>query len=230
MVQIACIENYASSNSLANKAWRNKPTINSFPQDTVLDQQAFQNLPILMISKGVIGLQHTLGDGRQTISIVYFAGEVIDFRHLGSVSGRAICLLPVIVKLFNGEDYDRMQRQDQEFQQEQSAISARQLFYASQHSIDLARKSAVEKLASFILENRKRANLGRALTVHLKLRRTDIADYMGLRAETLSRAFSKLKNMRLITYSDADEIHITNEPMLRQLANGKPLHLKVNMQ
>jgi uncharacterized protein YjhX (UPF0386 family) len=44
---------------------------------------------------------------------------------------------------------------------------------------------------------------------------------MGLRIETLSRAFSKLKKMRLIESSDGDEVQIIDEPGLRQLANGR---------
>ncbi len=44
---------------------------------------------------------------------------------------------------------------------------------------------------------------------------------MGLRAETLSRAFSKLKKLRLINAYESDVIQILNEPDMRQLANGK---------
>ncbi len=216
--------------STQKAVWKPKPIINNFAVDTVLDAEAFRKLPILVVKQGAIGLQHMLGDGRQTISVIYFEGEVLDFRHFGKVSGRATCLLPVTVKLYSSDDYDRLQHESTQFQIEHATQQARQLNYASQHSVDLARKSAIEKLASFILESRKRQDLGRGLDVLLRLRRSDIADYMGLRAETLSRAFTKLKKLGLIACDQTDLVHISNEPGLRQMANGKVNWMKSRIQ
>jgi len=229
MARLQTAEHYIF-NSSESTNWKPKPIINSFAVDTVLDAEAFSKLPILIVKSGAIGLQHMLGDGRQTISVIYFEGEVLDFRHFGKTSGRATCILPVTAELFSGEDFDKMQFENTQFQIEQATKRAHQLTYASQHSVDLARKSAIEKLASFILESRKRQDLGRCLDVLLRLRRADIADYMGLRAETLSRAFTKLKKLGLIACDQADLVHITNEPGLRQLANGKVNWMKTRIQ
>ena len=221
MTQIAYIDDYKNTDLQMTPVWTNTPTLNSFEQDTVLNCDAFRKLPILTLTKGAIGLQHMLGDGRQTISLIFFEGEVLDFRHFTNASGKLTCLLPVTACLYSGDDFDRMQHEDTRFQHEQTLNQARQHLFAAQHSVDLARKSAVEKLASFIFECRKRQQLGRSLKVCLKLRRSDIADYMGLRVETLSRAFSKLKKMKYIHANDSDEVEIINEPAMRQLANGK---------
>jgi len=221
MTQLAYIEDYNGIDVHKASGWESAPTVNSFDQDTVLDCDAFRKLPVLVITKGAIGLQHMLGDGRQTISLIFFDGDVVDFRHFGKASGKLVCMLPVSANLYKGDEFDQMQRSSTRFQIEQTSNQARQHLYAAQHSVDLARKSAIEKLASFIFECRKRQQLGRSLNICLRLRRTDIADYMGLRVETLSRAFSKLRQMKLILSNDADEIEILNEPALRQLANGK---------
>jgi len=221
MTQLAYIEDYKGPAPLEPASFINAPTANLFEQDTVLDCEAFRKLPVLVISKGAIGLQHMLGDGRQTISVIYFDGDVIDFRYFGKASGKLVCILPVTANLYKGDEFDQMQQSSTRFQIEQTSNMARQHLYAAQHSVDLARKSAIEKLASFIFECRKRQQLGRSLKVCLRLRRIDIADYMGLRVETLSRAFSTLKKMNLILANESDEIEILNEPALRQLANGK---------
>jgi len=221
MTQLAYIEDYKSTKPHEATAWASAATTNHFEQDTVLDCDAFAKLPVLVVSKGAIGLQHMLGDGRQTISVIYFDGEVLDFRHFGKASGRLVCILPVTASLYRGDDFDAMQHNNTRFQIEQTSNQARQHLYAAQHSVDLARKSALEKVASFIFECRKRQELGRALHICLRLRRTDIADYMGLRVETLSRAFSKLRKMKLIMSNETDEVEILNEAALRQLANGK---------
>lgn len=221
MTQIAHIENYHTANPVWSRNKTNQPTLNSFGLDTVLDCDAFRKLPILVVTSGAIGLQHILGDGRQTISVLFFEGDVIDTRHFCKASGNLICVLPTATQLYSAEDFNLLQQKSTKFQIEQSSSQARQSLNATQHSVDLARKSAVEKLASFIFECRKRQKLGRGLTVCLRLRRSDIADYMGLRAETLSRAFTKLKKMDFIDADEADVIQILNEPGMRQLANGK---------
>ncbi|HHI82373.1 MAG TPA: hypothetical protein ENJ99_04395 [Rhizobiales bacterium] len=223
MTQVAYLDAHYTGSMRTGKMWAAAATFNTFDQDTVLDREAFRQHPVLVVKSGAIGLQHMLGDGRQTISVIYFEDEVIDFRYLGRVSGKLVCILPVTACLYKGDDFDAMKHDNPQFEASQSAGAARQQYYAAQHSVDLARKSAIEKLASFILECRKRQNLGRALTVSLRLRRTDIADYMGLRVETLSRAFSKLKKMQLIDADETDEIFIRNEPALRQLANGRTI-------
>jgi len=197
------------------------PISNTFDQDTILDGQAFRDLPLLVVTKGAIGLKHTLGDGRQTISVLFLEGDVLDLRQYLSASGKLACVLPVTAFLYSSEHFKQKEQDNTKFHIDQTSNRARQQLYAAQHCVDLARKSAVEKLASFIFECRKRQQLGRHLTVSLRLRRADIADYMGLRAETLSRAFAKLRKHQFIEYNNADEIHILNEPALRQLANGK---------
>jgi CRP/FNR family nitrogen fixation transcriptional regulator len=69
-------------------------------------------------------------------------------------------------------------------------MTATQLQHAEDHMLLLGRKSALERVAAFVLEMDKR--LTAAGVMSLPMTRRDIADYLGLTLETVSRALSQL--------------------------------------
>jgi CRP/FNR family transcriptional regulator len=223
MTNVTYLRDFDNTAALKQPASGSKSSYCTFQQDDPLDKTILNGSSVFIISTGAIGLRHMLGDGRQTISILFLEGEVLDLRNMEKSGGSLTCLLPVTGYLFDGNTFDRMQTEDEEFRSEQNANHVRQLNFAAKHCVDLARKSAIEKLASYIFECRKRQQIGRTDMVSLKLRRSDIADYLGLRVETLSRGFTKLKQLKLIADEDVENVHILNEPVLRQLANGTPM-------
>ncbi len=176
--------------------------------------------PIIVISSGAAGLQHFLKDGRRTISTIFLAGEVLDFSQIRGSGGSLCCLLPGQARMFNAVVLENLRQENPQAWSSLMIGKFRCCSQTTNHSVDLARKSAVEKLASFIFECRNRQTAERGKLINLILNRIDIADYMGLRPETLSRAFTKLKRLKMIACECGDYIHILNEPALRQIANG----------
>lgn len=192
----------------------------SFEINTFLIGEVIAKRPIVVIAHGAVGLQHLLKDGRRTISTIFISGEVLDVRHSSSNDGKLICLTPVDVHLMKSEVFDGLQRESPQFRSALLASHFRQCGLTARHCVDLARKSAVEKLASFIFECRKRQMAEKDTSICLILKRIDIADYMGLRPETLSRAFATLKKHKLIDCDGSDQIEILDEKSLRQIASG----------
>jgi len=90
-----------------------------------------------------------------------------------------------------------------------------QIHFAADHSVDLGKKSAPERL-------RRQMGGEGCETVDLALRRSDIADYMGLQPETVSRGLKELERRGLISLKGRSRVVIHDEPALRQLANGAP--------
>jgi CRP/FNR family transcriptional regulator, anaerobic regulatory protein len=79
-------------------------------------------------------------------------------------------------------------------------LTVRELRQAQDHIVLLGRRSAEEKLASFVLAWRDRlARLGAATkNMPLPMGRQDVADFLGLTIETVSRTFTKLERDGLI--------------------------------
>lgn len=82
---------------------------------------------------------------------------------------------------------------------------------ARDNQLVLGRLAPVEKLASFllVLAARTEKRGGKTNLVHLSMNRTDIADYLGLTIETVSRSFTKLKTQGLIQLIDSNTVEDT---------------------
>jgi CRP/FNR family transcriptional regulator len=101
-------------------------------------------------------------------------------------------------------------------------VASNELVAAQEQMLLLGRKTARERLASF-LEARSREGLGcrtDLLRFELPMTRGDIADYLGLTIETVSRTLTKLRAEGLIEIPTQNEIVIRNQSGLRELAGG----------
>jgi len=78
-------------------------------------------------------------------------------------------------------------------------------------------KSAQERVASFLLEMAERAPAGNA--IELPMSRQDIADYLGLTIETVSRTLTSLESVAAIEVSTSRRIVLRNRSALNRL-NG----------
>ena len=83
---------------------------------------------------------------------------------------------------------------------------------------------SVERVAHFIVEMEELHRVGgtEAHAIALHLSRQEIADYLGLTLETVSRAFGKLKDMRLIALAGADVVNVLDPQKLLQVAKLTP--------
>jgi CRP/FNR family transcriptional regulator, nitrogen fixation regulation protein len=85
------------------------------------------------------------------------------------------------------------------------SLTAKTLLHAENHMLLLGRKNSLEKVAAFLLEMDHRL-AGTMLT--LPMSRRDIADYLGLTLETVSRALSYLRDKRVLGFSEVSQREI----------------------
>src|SRR5665648_919115 len=84
------------------------------------------------------------------------------------------------------------------------------------HLLLLGRKNALERLAAFLLEMARR--VGAESVLDLAMPRHDIADYLGLTLETVSRMFAELKEMGMIRLESARRVHLIDMARLKAMA------------
>ena len=86
----------------------------------------------------------------------------------------------------------------------------------------LGRKTAMEKVASFLLMLSRRAEKrGRlANPVAVPMNRSDIADYLGLTIETVSRTITELKKEGIISITGLSHVEIVNADQIEEIAEG----------
>lgn len=79
----------------------------------------------------------------------------------------------------------------------------------------MARGRSVEKVSYFLLDLAERLSV--RTRIELQMSRYDIADYLGMSSETVSRAFTSLRSRDLIA-TDGRVVHLRNPSGLRQLS------------
>ena len=81
----------------------------------------------------------------------------------------------------------------------------------------LGRKTATERVASFLLEMQERMQM--SASINLPMTRRDIGDYLGLALETVSRALSQLREEGTVALPDARNIRVEKRSKLQNLAD-----------
>lgn len=84
----------------------------------------------------------------------------------------------------------------------------------------LGRQSAKERIASFLLLLSERTGSEDDNLLDVPMSRLDIADYLGLRIETVSRVLSEMDKTRVIDMLDMHQFALLENETLQSLANG----------
>jgi len=143
-------------------------------------------------------MQHykTLRDGRRAVTGFLFPGEFIGASFHGRFLVSADSVTDVKLSRMSRRRLEEMASASPLLHSEVSALISRDLRNADEHILLLARLSAEERLARFLLDVSRRC--GSCEDIVLPMTRTDIADYLGLTVETISRMVSVLVRKGLI--------------------------------
>lgn len=191
----------------------------SFDQDRRIDV----NLGIVVA--GALAVERESADGRRALCTLFHEGNLVDLRRVDRM--RQGSLVALTASRFLALDEAACEACTAKHTDIASALTAQlreQFARLRDHATDLAFKTPFERLASVLFEFRRwpGANLPEhgANTIRIPMRRSDIADYIGVKAETVSRAIRKLEQERLIGLPSGNHVVLIDVPSMRRLANG----------
>ncbi len=178
---------------------------------------------VFTLTSGTLKLYKLLADGRRQVTGFLhpgdFLGISIDDEHAFSAEAlehSQLCWFPRARFDDFVDDHSAMER-------ELYRMAAHELAAAQQQFVLLGRKTATERLATFLLLLSGRSELSNGVAagmVRLPMSRSDIADYLGLTKETVSRVISALKRDRVIRLESMDVIQILDRGRLEQLSEA----------
>lgn len=155
-------------------------------------------------------------DGRRQIDAFHLPGDVFGFESGAAHRYAAEAIVESEVIAASRSAIERAAEQSGEAARELWSLTARQLGRVCDHAMVLGRKGAAERVVSFLLDMAARQTPGAAVT--LPMSRTDIADYLGLTIETVSRCFSKLAGERAIALAGARCVTFRDRRALEAMA------------
>jgi CRP-like cAMP-binding protein len=169
---------------------------------------------LYMLIKGTVRTYRVLDDGRRQIGAFYLPGDIFgletDERHM--FSAEAISDAKVLV--IKRSALLALAARDNSVAGQLWALTSRELQRVQDHILVLI-KSAQERVAGFLLEMADR--IQRKNEIELPMTRQDIADYLGLTIETVSRTLTQLENTAAIALPTSRHIVLRNRSALARL-------------
>ncbi len=150
--------------------------------------------------EGVMRLYKLLPDGRRQIIGFALPGDFLGLAASSHHNFSADAISPVVLCQFSRTGFARFTEDKPELLRSLNELAVRELSRAQDHIVLLGRRSAEEKVATFLIRwrNRMADASGPPQTVPLPMSRQDIADYLGLTIETISRTFTRFERDGLI--------------------------------
>lgn len=178
---------------------------------------------VFMLANGSLKVYTLLADGRRQITGFMFPGDFLGVSIDDEYAFTAEALVPSELWWFTRAAFDRFVEENPKVERELYRLAAHELAAAQSQMVLLGRKTAAERLASFIMSLLERQELvaGESRTVlDLPMSRLDIADYLGLTKETVSRMLAHLRGRKLIRLASQDRIEILDREGLTEMAEG----------
>jgi len=174
---------------------------------------------IYEVISGMLRVYRVLPDGRRQITGFLSAGHLAGLAHHGlclytidAVTSATLCRYPAA-------RLDDMFDQVPGFARRILAATSDELRAAQDQMLLLGRKTAAEKIASFLLK--MAAHQGNDDEALLPMTRNDIADHLGLTTETVSRTLTRLKSRGTIALPTFERVEFRRRKELKELAAGQ---------
>jgi CRP-like cAMP-binding protein len=169
---------------------------------------------VYKVLSGVVRSYQVLNDGRRQVNGFYLPGDIfgLEFGDEHSSSAEAVgdCSLLLVKRTALLALADR----DRDIGSSLLSLTVAELKRSRSHGLLLV-KSAQERLASFLLEMAERMTSEGA--VELPMSRQDIADYLGLTIETVSRTLTQFAQSSMIQLVASRLVVLRNQSLLSQL-------------
>lgn len=175
-----------------------------------------------IIQSGAVKLYKLLEDGRRQIVGFMFKGDLVGQAYQEHHNFTVEALGPTELCHLPKEKFELLIADSGPFSRRLLTLASAGAAAAENQMLLLGRKSALERLASFLLwlSDRARERGEDPARIDVPMSRTDMGDYLGLTVETVSRTVTKLKKAGTIALPDRPIIEITDLPGLTAAAGA----------
>ena len=170
---------------------------------------------VYQIIRGAVRTYKLLSDGRRQIGAFHLPGDVFGLESGTAHRLAAEAIIDTTVRLVKRRSLEQAAESDLQVARKLWTMTAGELRHAEDHMLLLGRKSAMERVANFLLEMDRRLAVTGMMA--LPMCRRDIGDYLGLTLETVSRTLSQLHGEGVLGFSGARQIVLRNRQRLRNM-------------
>src|SRR4051794_31103054 len=161
---------------------------------------------VYQVVEGAVRSHKLLSDGRRQIGAFHLAGDIFGLENGSEHRFTAEAIVNTTVRLIKRRSLEMVAESDAIVSRNLLSMTTDNLQHAENHMLLLGRKTSLERVAAFLIEMDRR--LTAAGVMPLPMSRRDIADYLGLTLETVSRALSRLHELDIIGFIGSNQRQI----------------------
>ena len=177
---------------------------------------------VYSVTAGAMKVYKLLPDGRRQVTGFLFGGDFLGLAAGETYAYSAEAMSYCTLCRFPRKRLEQLLSQYPQMERRLLGMASNELVAAQEQMLLLGRKTAKEKIASFLLmlSERQKTRGQKADPVGIPMSRTDIGDYLGLTTETVSRTFTQFKTSHLISLQPGNKVQLSNSEKLQEIAEG----------
>jgi CRP/FNR family transcriptional regulator, nitrogen fixation regulation protein len=153
---------------------------------------------VYQVKVGAVRSYKLLSDGRRQIGSFHLIGDIFGLENGSEHRFTAEAIVHTTVRLVKRRSLELVAQSDAMVARNLLSMTTSNLQHAEDHMLLLGRKTSLERVAAFLIEMDKRLTATDVMA--LPMCRRDIADYLGLTLETVSRALSRLHGFGVLGF------------------------------
>ena len=177
---------------------------------------------VFNVTAGCVKVYKLLPDGRRQVTGFLFPGDFLGLANQDTYAFSAEAVTPAALCRFQRGKLEGAMERFPQLEKRLLDVASHELAVAQEQMLLLGRKTAKERLASFLIKLSEGAQRrGQpASPVRLPMTRADIGDYLGLTTETVSRVMTQLKGQGTISLLPNGQVDLRDLEALEDLASG----------
>jgi CRP/FNR family transcriptional regulator len=179
------------------------------PARTIIYREGDPLSDIFVVSDGLVKSFRELASGKQRIVSFLFPRDVFGLAERGRYVNTTRTVVPTTIYRLPQESLTTALQRDPDLQFRFLCKVTQKLRESQRQAIALSRRDAIGRVAMFLkMLEAQAADGNRDAAIHLPMRRADIADYLGLSPEAVSRAIRALSTRKLVTVLGASAVRV----------------------
>lgn len=186
-----------------------------------LFHQNAQAVSVYLVKQGMVMLERSNADGKRQVLAFLHPGDFLGFTAGGTHYRYSVyALQSTELCAFRRQPFIDLCNEYPELKNQLGIVNNRALEHAMDHIFTLGNKNAHERLCFFLFNLQQRSGKGGSHQLELCMSRQDIADYLGLTIETVSRAFSRLEREGVVKFINRHLVEFPQPGKLAKLAEA----------
>src|SRR5215472_13753451 len=185
--------------------------VRSYPRKSQIIREDDPADHVYEVVSGTVCTCKVLREGRRQIAGFYFAGDIFGLESAKKHSVAVEAITNAKVRIFKKPALSALASSNLEVADRLLALTSRELARKQDHLLLLLSTTAEERIICFLIEMVQRASPGEDDLIALPMARRDIADYLGLTIETVSRTLWDLERRGAIEIKGYHSIALRNQ-------------------